>query len=79
MDIAHKVEETLVPYVVDEDIATTTHLTQIPTRRPIQREAVQVVEVVVPPEVQNLAGHEQVRQFFIHPLRCWLSRPSGAQ
>lgn len=46
MDIAHKAEETLVPYVVDEDIATTTHthLTPIPTRRPIQREAVQVAE-----------------------------------
>jgi hypothetical protein len=49
MDIAHKVGETLVPYVVDEDIEATihTHPTPIPTRRPIQREAVQVAEVAV--------------------------------
>ena len=58
MDIAHKVGEMLVPYVVDENIAATihTHPTPIPTRRPIQREAVQVAEVVAPPEVQSLAG-----------------------
>lgn len=60
MDIEHKVEKMLVPYVVDEDIAATIHTlpTPIPTRRPpIQREAIQVAEVVAPPEVQSLAGH----------------------
>lgn len=53
MDIAHKVGETLVPYVVDKVIAATTlpHPITIPTRHPIQREAVQVAEVVAPPEI----------------------------
>ena len=42
MDIALKVGEMHVQYVVDEDIVATihTHPTLIHTRRPIQREAV---------------------------------------
>ena len=74
MDIAHKVEETLVLYVVDEDIEATihTHPTPIHTHRPFQRKVVQVAELVALPEVQSLDGHEQVHQFFIQPRRCRL-------
>jgi hypothetical protein len=81
MDIVHKVEETLVPNVVDEEIAATIHIhhTLIPTRRPIQWEEVQVLEVVALPEVQSLAGHKKVRQFIIHQLKYRLSHPSETQ
>lgn len=80
MDIAQRVQQLHARHVVVAITATThPHLTLIPTRRPIQQEAVQVSEVVAPLEVLNLAGHEQARQFFIHPLRCRLSRLFGAQ
>ena len=70
MDIAQQVQQQPAPHVVVA-IADTihTHLTPIPTHRHIQRQAVQVVEVVAQQEPQNLAGQEQVRQFFIHPRR----------
>ena len=73
MDIAQQVPKQPAPHVVVAIVGTIlTHLTPIPTHRRIQREAVRVVEVVGLAELQNLAGHEQVRQFFIHPLRCRL-------
>ena len=73
MDIAQQVQQQPAPHVVVAIAGTIhTHLTPIPTRRHIQREAVQVVEEVALLEPQNLAGQEQVRPFFIHPLRCRL-------
>ncbi len=70
MDIARQVQQQPAPHVVVAiaDIIHT-HLTLTPTHLPIQRQAVQVVEVVAQQENQNLAGLEQILQFFIRLLR----------
>lgn len=75
MDIAQRVQQQPARHVGVATAVTVhihIHLIQLPIRLPIHQEVFQAVEVVELAEVQNLAGLERVRQFFIQLRKCRL-------